>query len=69
LTVEIDKEDTAPDWTFGGSWSYAPRFFEHEGVSLHYVDEGAGEPVVIRRLPEEEPLICVPPFCTSTTRR
>ena len=36
-----------PDWTFGGSWPYAPRFFEHEGVRLHYVDEGAGEPVVM----------------------
>ena len=28
--------------TFGGTWPYQPRFFEHEGVRLHYVDEGAG---------------------------
>ena len=33
--------------TFGGTWPYAPRFFEHDGVRLHYVDEGSGEPVVM----------------------
>jgi pimeloyl-ACP methyl ester carboxylesterase len=47
LTVETDKEDASLDWTFGGSWSYAPRFFEHENGRLHYVDEGTGEPVVM----------------------
>ncbi len=35
------------DWTFGGSWAYEARFFEHRGVRLHYVDEGSGEPVVM----------------------
>lgn len=40
-------QDATPDWTFGGSWPYAPRFFEHRGVRLHYVDEGTGEPVVM----------------------
>ena len=33
--------------TFGGTWLYRPRFFEHECVRLHYVDEGEGEPIVM----------------------
>ena len=33
--------------TFGGTWLYRPRFFEHEDVRLHYVDEGEGEPIVM----------------------
>ncbi len=33
--------------TFGGTWPYQPRFFEHDGVRLHYVDEGQGEPIVL----------------------
>lgn len=33
--------------TFGGTWPFEPRFFEYEGVRLHYVDEGRGEPVVL----------------------
>ncbi len=33
--------------TFGGTWPYAPRFFEHDGIRLHYVDEGDGEPIVM----------------------
>ncbi len=33
--------------TFGGAWPFAPRFFEHDGVRLHYVDEGQGEPIVL----------------------
>jgi haloalkane dehalogenase len=35
------------DWTFAGTWPYAPKFFEHDGVRLHYVDEGEGEPIVL----------------------
>jgi len=35
------------DWTFGGRWPYEPSFFEHDGVKLHYVDEGDGEPIVM----------------------
>jgi pimeloyl-ACP methyl ester carboxylesterase len=33
--------------TFGGTWPYAPRFFDHDRVKLHYVDEGDGEPIVM----------------------
>ncbi len=33
--------------TFGGTWPFAPRFFEYDGVRLHYVDEGSGEPIVL----------------------
>jgi haloalkane dehalogenase len=35
------------DQTFGGTWPYTPRFVEHDGVKLHYVDEGDGEPIVM----------------------
>lgn len=35
------------DWTFAGTWPYAPKFFEHDGVELHYVDVGDGEPIVL----------------------
>jgi pimeloyl-ACP methyl ester carboxylesterase len=47
--VGVDKvpQGATPDWTFGGSGPHAPRFFGHEGVRLHYVDEGTGEPVVM----------------------
>jgi pimeloyl-ACP methyl ester carboxylesterase len=49
LSVGVDKvpQGATPDWTFGGSWPHAPRFFGHEGVRLHYVDEGTGEPVAM----------------------
>ncbi|MCH7579819.1 MAG: alpha/beta fold hydrolase [Chloroflexi bacterium] len=33
--------------TFGGTWPYKPRFYEHDGVKLHYVDEGEGDPIVM----------------------
>ncbi len=37
------------DWTFGGSWPYAPRWFETGDGKIHYVDEGPrdGKPVVL----------------------
>ena len=28
-------------------WPYAPRYVEQDGLRLHYVDEGAGEPVLL----------------------
>ena len=33
--------------TFGGTWPYKPQFYEHDGVKLHYVDEGEGDPIVM----------------------
>lgn len=33
--------------TFGGTWPYAPNFFDHGRVKLHFVDEGDGEPIVM----------------------
>ena len=33
--------------TFGGTWPYKARFHEHDGVRLHYVDEGEGDPIVM----------------------
>ena len=33
--------------TFGGTWPYEPHFYEQDGVRLHYVDEGQGEPIVM----------------------
>ncbi|MEU3271095.1 alpha/beta fold hydrolase [Saccharomonospora sp. NPDC006951] len=39
----------AADWTFGGRWPYAPRWFSTPAGRLHYVDEGPreGPPVVL----------------------
>jgi haloalkane dehalogenase len=28
------------DWTFGGTWPYAPRWFDSRDGRMHYVDEG-----------------------------
>jgi hypothetical protein len=38
--------------TFGGTFLFAPRYLDRDGLSLHYVDEGAGAPVLFvgRRL-------------------
>lgn len=36
----------AADETFGGTWPFAPRFFAGNGFRMHYVDEGASEPIV-----------------------
>ena len=37
------------DWTFGGAWPYAPRWFDTPDGRMHYVDEGPqhGDPVVM----------------------
>ncbi|MEO1087161.1 MAG: alpha/beta fold hydrolase, partial [Acidobacteriota bacterium] len=37
------------DWTFGGTWPYAPRYFDSPDGRLHYVDEGPrdGRPIVM----------------------
>ncbi len=37
-----------PDWTFGGTWPYEPKWLSTD-ARLHYVDEGSreGEPVVM----------------------
>lgn len=39
----------AVDWTFGGLWPYAPRWFQTADGRLHYIDEGPpeGRPVVL----------------------
>lgn len=36
------------DWTFGGAWPYAPKWFDTPDGRLHYIDEGPrdGQPVV-----------------------
>ena len=38
-----------PDEAFEGlsGWGYAPRYAEQDGLRMHYVDEGAGEPVLL----------------------
>jgi cis-3-alkyl-4-acyloxetan-2-one decarboxylase len=33
--------------TFGGTFPFAPHYEEIEGVGLHYVDEGSGEPILL----------------------
>jgi len=42
----MSKAET--DWTFGGAWPYAPKWFETPAGRLHYIDEGPrdGPPVV-----------------------
>lgn len=37
------------DWSFGGTWPFAPQWFETPEGRLHYVDEGPrdGRPVVL----------------------
>ncbi|MEM9726452.1 MAG: alpha/beta fold hydrolase [Pseudomonadota bacterium] len=37
------------DWSFGGAWPYAPKWFEHAEGRLHYIDEGPRDapPVVM----------------------
>lgn len=37
------------DWTFGGSWPYAPKYFETPDGRMHYIDEGPRDarPVVM----------------------
>ena len=32
--------------TFDGTWPFRPRFTDAPGFRMHYVDEGAGEPIV-----------------------
>lgn len=35
------------DETFDGLFPFTPHYYSHQGVDLHYVDEGSGEPVVM----------------------
>ena len=35
------------DETFDGTWNFTPRFCSAAGFQQHYVDEGAGRPVVL----------------------
>jgi pimeloyl-ACP methyl ester carboxylesterase len=35
-----------PSETFDGTWPFAPNFFDGQGFQHHYVDEGAGEPII-----------------------
>ena len=32
--------------TFGGTWPFAPHFFDGAGFRQHYVDEAEGEPII-----------------------
>ena len=34
------------DETFDGTWPYPPHFCDAAGFRMHYVDEGAGEPII-----------------------
>lgn len=38
-----------PDDRFEGlpGWSYEPRYLEQDGLRMHYVDEGSGQPVLL----------------------
>ena len=43
------KAYRTPDERFQGlpGWSFEPRYVEQDGLRLHYVDEGAGDPVLL----------------------
>ncbi|MEM7355129.1 MAG: alpha/beta fold hydrolase [Acidobacteriota bacterium] len=45
--TELGSDDQ--DWTFGGTWPYAPRWFDSADGRMHYIDEGPrdGRPVVM----------------------
>ena len=32
--------------TFGGTWPFAPHFFDGNGFRMHYVEEGSGQPII-----------------------
>ena len=38
-----------PDERFDGlpGWPYAPRYVEQDGLRMHYVEEGAGDPILL----------------------
>ncbi len=35
------------DETFEGLYPFTPHYYSHQGLDIHYVDEGSGEPVVM----------------------
>jgi haloalkane dehalogenase len=35
------------DETFDGGFPFAPRYYDANGFAMHFVDEGAGEPIVL----------------------
>ena len=35
------------DETFNGQYPFTAHYYAHQGIDLHYVDEGSGEPVVM----------------------
>src|SRR6188508_2545910 len=38
-----------PDERFEGlpGWNYAPNYLEQDGLRMHWIDEGAGDPVLL----------------------
>lgn len=38
---------TIRDLTFEGLFPFTPHYYSHQGVDLHYVDEGSGDPVAM----------------------
>jgi pimeloyl-ACP methyl ester carboxylesterase len=38
---------TIKDETFEGLYPFNPHYYTHQGLQIHYVDEGSGEPIVM----------------------
>ena len=38
---------TIRDETFHGQYPFTPHYYSHQGIDLHFVDEGSGEPIVM----------------------
>lgn len=49
LDTESGGRQITQQWTFGGTWPYAPRWFATGDGRMHYVDEGppTGRPVIM----------------------
>ncbi len=38
---------TIRDETFEGLYPFTPHYYTHQGLDIHYIDEGSGEPVIM----------------------
>jgi haloalkane dehalogenase len=45
--VDVSRQAPGDSWSELPDYPFAPRGLEHDGLRMHYVDEGAGEPVLL----------------------
>lgn len=39
----MERNSDSRDWSFGGTWPFAPRWLSTDGLRIHYVDQGPRE--------------------------